>query len=406
MSRILVSGCTFAFGLVNLCHGFRTYMPFAQSQPMYHQLKTFIIVHDYSGLLAARFFLGVAEAGVFPGCFYLLSMWYKREEALRRFAVFFNSVTLAGAFGSLLASGIENMDGVQGHAGWRWIFILEGLATMIFGILTFFLLTDFPENARWLTAEEREFMRARIIAADDEEEPQQPTSIIGDFRHFFSDIKAYLGALLYFGMVTAACPLSQKFHIPTANIPSTGGNIVGYSITYFLPTIVRGFKYSTIGTQLHSVPPFAAAWAFSILVCFMAARARHALTFVLIPLFLALSGAGILFTVHSNVHLEYAAVFLVTMGLFAALPVALCWYVMNLQGHFERAVGTAWMICFGNIGGFVAVFSFPANDAPHFHTGYSVVVFGLCLTAAAAVAYAVACYRENQRSEPGKRLLI
>ena len=86
---------------------------------MHHQLKTFVIVHNYSGLLAARFFLGVAEAGVFPGCFYLLSMWYKREEALRSFAVFFNSVTLAGAFGSLLASGIENMDGVQGHAGWR-----------------------------------------------------------------------------------------------------------------------------------------------------------------------------------------------------------------------------------------------------------------------------------------------
>ena len=84
----------------------------------------------------------MAEAGVFPGqyikpmrtiradcalgCFYLLSMWYTREEALRRFAIFFNSVTLAGAFGGLLASGIENMNGIRGYAGWRWIFILEG----------------------------------------------------------------------------------------------------------------------------------------------------------------------------------------------------------------------------------------------------------------------------------------
>ena len=193
---------------------------------------------------------------------------------------------------------------------------------------------------------------------------------------------------------------------PSTDIISIGGNIVGYSLTYFLPTIVRGFKYSTIGTQLHSVPPFAAAWAFSILVCFTAARARHALTFVLLPLFLALAGAGILFTVHSNVHLEYAAVFLVSMGLFAALPVALCWYVMNLQGHFQRAVGTGWMICGGNVGGFVAVFSFPANDAPRFHTGYSVVVFGLCLTATAAMAYAVACYLENKKRGAGKKLLI
>ncbi len=120
-------------------------------------------MQSYSGLLAARFFLGVAEAGVFPGCFYLLSMWYRREEALRRFAIFFNSVTLAGAFGSLLASAIENMDGIQGHSGWRWIFILEGLLTMVVGILTAFLLIDFPEDAAWLTPEERQYRHERLL---------------------------------------------------------------------------------------------------------------------------------------------------------------------------------------------------------------------------------------------------
>ncbi|KAI9881439.1 MAG: hypothetical protein M1830_000001, partial [Pleopsidium flavum] len=300
--HVWLSGCTFAFGLVVLCHGF---------------------VQSYSGLLAARFFLGAAEAGVFPGCFYLLSMWYKREEALRRFSIFFNSVTLAGAFGSLLASAIENMNGIQDHSGWRWIFILEGLLTMVLGILTFFVLMDFPEDAKWLTPEEREFMQARLLV-DDEEKPQ-PVSTASGLRSFFSDYKAYLGALLFFG-----------------------GNIVGYSLTYFLPTIVKGFKYSAIETQLHSVPPFAAAWVFSVLTCFAAAKARHALSFVLFPLCLAFAGVGILLNVHTNVHLEYAAIFLVTMGLFGALPVALCWYVMNLEGHFERAVGTGWMICFGN----------------------------------------------------------
>jgi len=181
---------------------------------------------------------------------------------------------------------------------------------------------------------------------------------------------------------------------------------VGYSLTYFLPSIVAGFKYSKIQTQLHSVPPFAATWAFSILICFIAAKARHALTFVLLPLFLAMAGVGILLRVHSNAHLEYAAVFLVTMGLFAALPVALCWYVMNLEGHFERAMGTAWMICFGNIGGIVAVFSFSAKDAPRFHTGYSVVTFGLCLIAASAIAYAVGCYLKNRKRRLGNKLLI
>ena len=183
--------------------------------------------------------------------------------------------------------------------------------------------------------------------------------------------------------------------------PRTGGNLVGYSLTYFLPSVVKSFHYSAIQTQLYSVPPFAAAWLFSILNCFAAARAWHALGFVLFPLCIAFAGAGILLDVHEDVHLEYAGIFPVTMGLFAALPVALCWYVMNLAGHFERAVGTGWMVCFGNIGGIVAVFSFLADDAPRYHKGYSVVIFGLCLTAASAIAYAVGCHVENQ--SPGRR---
>ena len=156
-------------------------------------------MQSYSGLLAARFFLGVAEAGVFPGCFYLLSTWYRREEALRRFAIFFNSVTLAGAFGSLLASAIENMNGIQGHSGWRWIFILEGLFTMVVGMLTAFLLTDFPEDAGWLTPEERQYIYARLLV---EEEVRRPTrtSTASGLVVFFSDYKTYLSALLCFGV--------------------------------------------------------------------------------------------------------------------------------------------------------------------------------------------------------------
>ena len=184
------------------------------------------------------------------------------------------------------------------------------------------------------------------------------TSTASGLVLFFSDYKSYLGALLYFGT-----------------------------------------------SSLLSQPP----GSFSILNCFAAARSRHALGFVLFPLCIALAGAGILLDVHEDVHLEYADVFLVTMGLFAALPMALCWYVMNLAGHFERAVGTGWMICFGNIGGIVAVFSFLADDVPRYHKGYSVVIFGLCLAAASAIAYAVGCHFENQspsRTGGGVNLLL
>ena len=130
---------------------------------------------------------------------------------------------------------------------------------------------------------------------------------------------------------------------------------------------------------------------------------------MLFPFCIALAGVGILLNVHKNVHVEYAAVFFVAMGLFGALPTALYWYIMSLEGHFERAVRAAWMIGFGNIGGIVATFSFLAVDAPLYHKGYSIVTFGLCLCASASIANAVGFYLENRRrggTRSGPKLLL
>ena len=96
--RIWLSLCMFAFGLVTMLQGF---------------------VQNYSGLLATRFFLGLFETGMFPGAFYLIGMWYRRDEAQKRYSFFFSSTTLAGAFGGLLASAIGKMDGMRGYRGWR-----------------------------------------------------------------------------------------------------------------------------------------------------------------------------------------------------------------------------------------------------------------------------------------------
>ena len=97
---VWLPSCMFMFGVVTICQGF---------------------VQGYGGLLATRFFLGLFEAGMFPGSFYLISSWYKRHEAQKRYTFFFASTTLAGAFGGLLASAIGKMNGIRGYLGWRWI---------------------------------------------------------------------------------------------------------------------------------------------------------------------------------------------------------------------------------------------------------------------------------------------
>ena len=153
-------------------------------------------VSDYSGLLATRFILGLAEAGIFPGSYYMISFWYRREEAQKRFTFYFCSVIVSAAFGGLLASGIANMNGVGDFSNWRWVFILEGIVTIIIGVIAYFKIADFPDEVNWLTEDERKWIIARTGKATPTKAEER---IRGrDLLVFFTDIKNILGAIIYF----------------------------------------------------------------------------------------------------------------------------------------------------------------------------------------------------------------
>jgi len=300
-----LSLCMFLFGLVSVCQG---------------------LVTSYGGLLTTRFFLGLFESGMFPGSFYLIGMWYKRSEAQRRYSFFFSSTTLAGAFGGLLASAIGKMDGLRGYHGWRWIFILEGCLTCVVAAIFFFFIPSFPEDAKWLTEEERSYIRARLQVDQGRSAAEREISL-RDVGRVFKDYKIYLGGLMYFGLIVPA-----------------------YGYAFFAPTIIATYGYSAIKTQLFSVPPWACAFAFSMIIAYLSDKFKHRFLFALIPICVSITGFGILITVHHNYHLEYAALFLVAMGTYSAMPVIICWFNMNLGGHHRRAVGIAWQVGFGNIG--------------------------------------------------------
>jgi len=119
-------------------------------------------VQNFHHLIITRVLLGVTEAGFFPAAAFLVTTWYCRFEVQTRLAIFYSAASLAGAFSGLLAYGIQHMDGVGNLAGWRWIFILEGLMTVLLGIATPFVLPDSPETAGFLTPEEKAIIKFRL----------------------------------------------------------------------------------------------------------------------------------------------------------------------------------------------------------------------------------------------------
>ena len=178
------------------------------------------LVHNFQGLAAARFFLGLAEAGLFPGINYYLSCWYKRSEFGIRAAIFFSAAAVSGSFGGLLAAAIGQMNGVGGKHGWSWIFILEGLATVLVGVASFWMVFDFPDEATFLSPDDRRRVIRRLKV------DQQSSAEHEDFKtsYFWASVKdwkTYMYMIIYTG---ADGPL--------------------YAFSLFLPSIISAVRIS------------------------------------------------------------------------------------------------------------------------------------------------------------------
>ncbi|WP_076865824.1 MFS transporter [Bradyrhizobium mercantei] len=132
---------------------------------------TAFAVGPYS-FYAIRFLLGVFEAGFFPGVIWYLSIWFPEKHRTGVLALFMAATPLSSLLGSPISAALLGMDGFWGLAGWQWMFLLEGLPACLLGILCLVLLADTPEQARWLTPEERHALLA-ALAGDKHDKPKK-----------------------------------------------------------------------------------------------------------------------------------------------------------------------------------------------------------------------------------------
>lgn len=166
---------------------------------------------------------------------------------------------------------------------------------------------------------------------------------------------------------------------------------------YFAPTIIRTLGYSTVQTQLHTVPPVAAALALALIFAYCSDRTRLRSPYLACCFCITIVGLAILISVHDSFSAQYGGINLIAMGAFSGGPIILCWFVMNLQGHVERSIGTAWIIGFGNTGGIVATFLFLTKDAPRYTKGYSVCIALTVVGLLAVILYGFLVWRENKK---------
>ena len=336
-------------------------------------------VHNWSGLMAARWFLGLAEAGLFPGVNYYLSCWYRRDEFGLRAAIFFSAAALSGSFGGLLAAAIEMMDGIAGIEGWAWIFILEGLLTIVVGLISPWMVHDFPDEAKFLTDDDR----ARVIRRlklDKQSSAEHESFQLSYLWAALKDWKMWIAMVQYMG-----CDMPL------------------YAFSLFLPTIIKnlGWNTSVVRSQLMSVPPYAIAALVTVGIGFLADRTRaRGLCNIFVSVF-GIVGFALLIA-SSSAAVQYAGTFLAAVGIYPCISNTISWIANNTEGVYKRGVVLGFVIGWGNLNGIVSS-NIYFND-PRYIEGHAVILgyLTVCLFGG-SVLMTVLLRRENAKRRRGER---
>ncbi|KAI0461620.1 hypothetical protein LJB42_000919 [Komagataella kurtzmanii] len=158
------------------------------------------VAKDYQGILAIRFFLGLAEAGFYTGIIYHFSFWYRPRQLPTRIAIFYGSGQLSSAFSGIVAYGISFMNGKQDLYGWQWLFIFEGIPTVACGIYSAFYLPNYPEDSKFLSEREKLLIISRLPKSA----PKRKDGffVLSEIKELLKDstFYSYTGIWLFFGI--------------------------------------------------------------------------------------------------------------------------------------------------------------------------------------------------------------
>lgn len=315
-------------------------------------------------MLAARFFLGFAEAGFGPGVPYLMSFFYLRHELGFRIGIFLSGAPLATCFAGALAYGISSGH-PKGIESWRLLFLVEGIPCILMGIATFFLLPDSPDKCKFLTPEEKEVAGARVIRQVGGEEAHRIRHIRWpEVGAALLDVKNWLTALMYF-----SCNVSFS------------------SLPVFLPTILLEFgpQFTSVTGQGLSAPPYFIAFLLTILSSYIADRTAQRGIMIMVLSVIGSIGYILLATSTATAP-RYTGVFLAAMGVFPAIANILPWVLNNQGSDTKRGAGIAILNMIGQCGPLLGTRLYPEGEGPYYKKGMWVCAAFMILNAVLAFA--------------------
>ncbi|MER7197333.1 MFS transporter [Streptomyces sp. CB01635] len=283
---------------------------------------TALVTNDWQ-FYAARFLLGVAEAGFYPGVLYYLTKWYPYRYRARMTGWFMMSAPLAFIIGNPVMGALDDLDGTLGLEGWQWIFIATGVPAIVLGFVTLRLLPDGPEGVRWLAADERAWIAGELTAE---------AGALGERGHgsplrALRDRRVLLLSLFYL-----CFPLGA------------------YGLSFWLPTIVDGFGgLSTTATGFITAIPYVFVAIGLYVVPKLADRSGTRYPWIAGTA--ALGALGLAASALTGNHvLQMACISLAAMCIFAGQPV-----LWSLPSRFltgiQAASGIAVINAVGNLGG-------------------------------------------------------
>lgn len=338
-------------------------------------------VQSFAGLLVVRLVLGFVESPFFPGALFLLSCFYTRKELALRTALLYSGSLISGAFAGLIASGIiDGMDGAAGLSAWRWLFIIEGVLTIVIAFVSIFLLPDMPKTTKWLTPEQRELASWRLdedIGSDDWSGTEDQSFFHGFFLAI-KDIKVWILMLLLFCIVFSG------------------------SVTNFFPSVVQTLGFSKTNSLLLTAPPY----VLGVITCAFNAwhsdRIGEKYFHIALPMVIGVV-SFVLAAATTSTAPRYVAMILMIPGIYTGYVVALGWISNTIpRPPAKRAAAIALINCVSNSSSIFASYMFPTSQAPRYVIAFSICSCAMFIAILTATALRIILGRLNKKLDRGE----